>query len=514
MHTNANTQIPLCPAPLLPWRLSYRKRHGKSPTTSTGKKGRPAGNKGKEKEREKGPSKLAKAKAPADAPAQDKRKGDEQLKGKGKGKGKEKEKEKPKTKTKEEKATGKDKVKHKNKDEDNEEGNGKGKGKGQVEEKGSARHVVAVVEKESAAAGKKTATAGKKQRDAPTGGNLQAPESATSSSAAAPTKAGHGGGAAVTVAAPRASEPPPGMILYDTDARLQKQRGESPRAEGEGIASGGRRARAPSRKLLEAVGRVADEGVQLLTKEKKEEEARLKMEMREQRRAAKTAGLRPGQVIEATAVPGSFSGGEAGSGSGAASWESDKSGAFSVGEVLPSNLSWRKLSPAETLLAAQQQQKAAKEEAKQSLEPAGDTQAGMKIGPKTEGKRGGSGTVSPAAAADNGSNTSNKRKEVAEASPASSPRSGATGADCGEAVKVHKKRARPAKGAAEVGSKRHGEQVNTALNAAKRRRSRELSEGERTSKPSGGKASGKIACELDDCHEPASYGINDTVRYW
>ena len=65
-------------------------------------------------------------------------------------------------------------------------------------------------------------------------------------------------------------------------------------------ASGsGRRARAPSRKLLEASGALENEGAQWMTREIKEADAKAKRELREQRKHFKAAGLKAGEAIEA-----------------------------------------------------------------------------------------------------------------------------------------------------------------------------------------------------------------------
>ena len=65
----------------------------------------------------------------------------------------------------------------------------------------------------------------------------------------------------------------------------------------------GRRARAPSRKLLEALGKMNREGAQLMTREKREEQDKQQREKKEKRRAAAAAGVKAGHVIEAFAVP-------------------------------------------------------------------------------------------------------------------------------------------------------------------------------------------------------------------
>ena len=66
----------------------------------------------------------------------------------------------------------------------------------------------------------------------------------------------------------------------------------------------GRRSRAPSRKALEASGVIEGEGAQLMTKEIREADAKIKKELREQRRQYRAAGLRAGLVLEFVAVGG------------------------------------------------------------------------------------------------------------------------------------------------------------------------------------------------------------------
>ena len=82
------------------------------------------------------------------------------------------------------------------------------------------------------------------------------------------------------------------------EIRLLQEARESARAEAEASGSG-RRPRAPSRKLLEASGALENEGAQWMTKEIKTADARVKKELREQRKHFKAAGLKTGEVIEA-----------------------------------------------------------------------------------------------------------------------------------------------------------------------------------------------------------------------
>lgn len=303
---------------------------------------------------------------------------------------------------------------------------------------------------------------------------------------------------------------PPLLVLPHGAAGVPQREGaeESPRAA-DGSGSGGRRARAPSRKLLEASGRVADEGVQLLTKAKKEEENRLKREMKEQRRAAKSAGLKLGEVIEATAVPLSEESGSGGGGDGGGSRGSGGgSDAFSVGEASPS---WRKLSPSDMLRAAQQQQQ-------EEQQPA---EAGSKQRPlSTKDSSAKSGAVStvgkkrerpsaPAAAPETGGSKPAKRDGVALGTP--SQRHGKTSVRTDDGKGSKHLRLSDGSGGGGVGSR--GGKGHDSTSKRRSPRGHE-GEGERGGKTGGGTVCGKVLCEVDACFRPASYGIGDTARLW
>ncbi|CAN0049642.1 unnamed protein product [Pylaiella littoralis] len=429
----------------------------------------------------------------------------------------------------------------------------KGKGKGPARGNSSARYPAvalvgktAVVTEEAAKKRRKTSSGGGSSlpaepaappRPPPSSSSVSSPVPSppaaldpVSASAAAPNTARHNGGGLLDVSQSQHTMemPTPGMTAFSdcSGTRLLQDGGtRSPREAAveaaNGSSSGGRRARAPSRKLLEASGKVADEGVQLLTKEKKQEEARLKMEMKEQRRAAKTAGLKLGEVIEATALPPSFSGEETGgSGSGGgASWDSDKSGAFNVTEATLPNLSWRKLSPAEILKAAQQQQQQ-KQQQKQEQQPAvaEAKHIGLSVKDTETEEKGGAvataarqqvttGELATPATATTATEDGNKlaKKRKGEGSPASPE------ADTGSGKGAE--RGRPAKNAARAGKKDHKKRFRATPRAAKRQSPRIHGEVERPNKAKGGTARGKIACEFKNCSEPASYGVGDTVRY-
>lgn len=78
---------------------------------------------------------------------------------------------------------------------------------------------------------------------------------------------------------------------------LLRQAREEAKKEAEAAGSG-RRPRAPSRRALEASGRLKDEGAQWMTLEKKAEQVRINAELREQRKQCKAAGLQYGVVLE------------------------------------------------------------------------------------------------------------------------------------------------------------------------------------------------------------------------
>ena len=129
------------------------------------------------------------------------------------------------------------------------------------------------------------------------------------------------------------------------EINVLKETRESARATAEASGSG-RRARIPSRKALEASGKLKNEDIQWLTKEKKEEDAKRVKELKAQRKAAAAAGLKAGEVIEAVAIGGMGGGTSADTGGNGDGVET-LSG-------LP-KMTWRKLSPTEILEAAKRQ---------------------------------------------------------------------------------------------------------------------------------------------------------------
>lgn len=145
---------------------------------------------------------------------------------------------------------------------------------------------------------------------------------------------------------------------------LLRQAREEAKKEAEAAGSG-RRPRAPSRRALEASGRLKDEGAQWMTLEKKAEQVRINAELREQRKQCKAAGLKYGVVLEA------FVAGTAGtagtmatkaevvggvSGDGSIGGDSRNGGGEKAAESPQFNAEWQKVSPLELSSPSLQQQ--------------------------------------------------------------------------------------------------------------------------------------------------------------
>ncbi|CAM9550959.1 unnamed protein product [Ectocarpus sp. 12 AP-2014] len=93
------------------------------------------------------------------------------------------------------------------------------------------------------------------------------------------------------------SRPSEGMAP-SVEMLILKQAREAAKTEAE-ASGGGRRPRAPSRRALEASGRLRGDGAQWMTREKKAEQARVNTELREKRKKSREAGLKVGVVLEA-----------------------------------------------------------------------------------------------------------------------------------------------------------------------------------------------------------------------
>lgn len=146
---------------------------------------------------------------------------------------------------------------------------------------------------------------------------------------------------------------PSGLAPSD-EMRLLHEARESARAAAEASGSG-RRPRVPSRKLLEASGKLMCDSVQWMTKEKKEEEARFKLVMKEHRRAAAAAGLKFGHRMEAVVVSPPVGATAEGGGIEISSGETASAGARADIKAAVSGVVRRKLTPKETSLVAGKQ---------------------------------------------------------------------------------------------------------------------------------------------------------------
>lgn len=213
---------------------------------------------------------------------------------------------------------------------------------------------------------------------------------------------------------PRAEAPalPPSGLAPSDEIRLLQEARESARAAAEASGSG-RRPRAPSRKLLEASGKLMCDSIQWMTKEKRDEEARFKQEMREQRKAAAAAGLKFGHRIEAFALSAPVDARGGGNGAGTTSGETANAGAGTGIKAAATGASWRKLTPAETLIAAGKQPSG---DGAQLDTPASKVTTTEATGVKTTdtGKHGRRTSIAPATAAKAGV-SERKRKAVASA---------------------------------------------------------------------------------------------------
>lgn len=122
-----------------------------------------------------------------------------------------------------------------------------------------------------------------------------------------------------------------------------KQAREAAKREAEASGSG-RRPRAPSRRALEASGRMKDEGAQWMTREKKAEQARAQKELREQRRQYRAAGLSVGVVVEAYVANGTAA--ATGTGDGTVGGGGSGGGGAGLPDPAHGEPGWQKVSPA------------------------------------------------------------------------------------------------------------------------------------------------------------------------
>lgn len=243
------------------------------------------------------------------------------------------------------------------------------------------------------------------------------------------------------------------------EMRLLLEGRESIRATRE-AGNSGRRPRVPSRKFLEASGRVLDEGVQWMTKEKREDQARIKRELKEQKKAAAAAGLQVGQVLETAALRLPRGANRSG-------------GALGGGGRAVSKVIWRKLTPAEILRVAGKKSAVNRAELKNAK--AADATSGVDV---SKSKQEGGASISAAAASETGTMSEKKHKPAPEAGHPTA---------------------------------QQGSSVVEPAHESKSKCSREdPDEGSRE----GEKRAAKATCEFENCPKKASFGVNGVVRYW
>lgn len=286
---------------------------------------------------------------------------------------------------------------------------------------------------------------------------------------------------------------------------LVQEADRSTRAEGETNGSG-RRARAPSRKFLEAAGLGANEGAQWMTKEIKEAEAEKLRDLRKKRKHYKAAGLRSGEVLEACSAPATDVG----------SNESSKNANVSGGSIesvggqgiLPDKNNCRKVTPAELLRQAARQRRAMVERSHQRLK-GGLAIASSEVGGAAAGKKGEdevvenvkkavkrrkgaisdakNGTNTMSTANNNNSESDNAEKLKQCRQTKDREESEKDGGHCSKPSKKggDKQNARGrADGYGQDGSAVEGEDVYTTT------------------------------CEHHSCSKTATFGVNGTLRYW
>lgn len=237
-------------------------------------------------------------------------------------------------------------------------------------------------------------------------------------------------------------------------------------------AGTGRRARAPSRKAMEAAGKAEGEGAQWMTKEKREEQARLSEKLRRQRKAAAAAGLKAGEVLEEYHVPAIpiDAGAPPPGGEADASFDGGSGGDRTRGAREGSRVarSGRKASTTES---------AVRVEGMQTQHPANVATrppAGRGAAPAVASK-------SCAGALSNDRNgTTSKRRSIGEKKRDTQVEQACEGAGNGRGARKYRSRA----GLGRAGARGRNETAK------------------------------ETTCEFQSCSKTATFGVNLTVRYW
>lgn len=314
-------------------------------------------------------------------------------------------------------------------------------------------------------------------------------------------------------------EDPAGLAPSD-EMRLFQEARESARAMAQASGSG-RRARAPSRRVLEASGKLAGGSVQWMTKEKKEEHARRSQEIKEQRKAAAAAGLSLGHVIETITDPPGDDGVESGAGGGGSAVGGASAGGTSSGATSSSPTS-----SGASLSDVTSSSSASSGATSSSPAPGG----GPPSGPASSGGfstgAAASGGVStgeevPAARAFGTQLSQSQKMPAAAAESAASGGAERSSRDTANGIPIANEQgttvtpAAAAETGAAVAPKRSNSSASDVQVDETRtpKRSRHANNGD-TGSDGGNEKSGKAACESENCLKTAKYGINGIVRYW
>lgn len=273
------------------------------------------------------------------------------------------------------------------------------------------------------------------------------------------------------------------------EIRLLQEARQFARAAAEASGSG-RRPRAPSRRLLEASGALENQkGAQWMTKDIKEADARLKKELREQRRHFRAAGLKAGEVIEAVEEEPKGSSGEVDQRAKGSDEKAAISEIHGVGWGLRSRNNGRELTTGETLEGG------GKEQPTGGAETAAGRREGevVTLSPKSESEFSMQRTWT---VAESGSSlrkdtspdgrvisTGSKRRRFDTKVEDNSEELALWTADDNKSIGSKKTR---------VGEGGGGHGVRDG----------------------GDEAGGKAQCEYNDCSRTAIFGVNGTVRYW
>lgn len=255
-------------------------------------------------------------------------------------------------------------------------------------------------------------------------------------------------------------------------------------------ASGsGRRARAPSRKLLEASGALENEGAQWMTRAIKEADAKVKKELREQRKHFKAAGLRAGEVIEAFTVA-KAGGDESTADSGIEGSKID--GSSGSGSGLSNKESWRVQPQAP---------------AKQQRGTGEGSAASANINAKKEAVE----VFSPAAV-----DKPLERAWVMSVPDGSARERGSMMAEVDATVPIPKRSKQGPDGQNREAGRGAVSETSGNVSAGKQKTAGGGGESNGSADAGEGRGDGvdQTKCEFEDCSKTANFGVNGTVRYW